>query len=395
MPTDLSTVGLVGQQAFYDRMNTAAQTKQYESTANTQNFALEKAQKLQALGEQAGQKLQSILRGDRQPGVDPEEIADTMVSESDQLRMVGSMFITGGAPEEGSDFLTAASEIDGRASTIERNYEMNAKSRLERIKLGADAVGRYLGTAKSQEEYDLGIQTLRDTGALEPEFIEQLAQQPWSEDWSASLAETSTSTYERERLRDADEREERLQRQAKVRNAQAEARIKLMAARNKETKEYHAARLKAAGGKGGAAGVPKDNEVKSTEAYLMSTVFKGVDTKNRYNQSVVDVATQYIAAEALADSSRPGGPDWNTAVARATERAKAEGYFDTRTLEDNFWTEDKTGPDFKATLPMPTGETEEEIAEQLEAGQYYNTSRGRALWTGSEFKAVERKSKKK
>lgn len=385
MPVDLSKIGLEGLESYQSRMESASRTTYNEALANKTNVEVAAAERQQALADEASAALNDIAMGKkRTSGVDPGSV-ETM-SGADVLETTAQVFARGGAPETAMEMFSKAAEIRKKENDIDNDKVLAEQRRLENIIKGADVVGRYLGKARNQSEWNFGIKKLQEQGIMEPELIQQLAQMPFDEDVAAYFADQAISNSDQAKL-DMDKlTQDRLQRQGDIEATQAQQRITLQAARDAETRRHNLQIEKASGNKSGGAAAPNKAEVDSAGAALRSAgVFKGLVAGEEGED--FNTAADYIASNAKALIQTNKSLDWQTAVQRSILMAQTQGMFSTTEGEGKllgiFGSETPPKAKFEGPLPMPKTKAE------MQPGKIYITSRGRAKWNGSVFEPVE------
>jgi len=391
MPVDLSMIGLDGQKAYYDRMESAARTRSYDVSSQKTAQDLEQAQRLQALSDQASAALSSI--GNReQTGVtgDPAQAAANMTSYADPMEVVADIYMKGGAPKEGMDILSKAATIRKQEDEM-RTAEVNRnKTRLETIQKGAVIVGQKLGKARNQSEWEQGLVEVEQAGIIEPHLMAQLKGMAYDPDVASYFFDQSITAAEQARMDLQAQGQDDANRRANLSASQRQQLIRLAEVRAEDARRYHDAALKA-GGKSSAIPAPNSDAVKVSKHALMNGPFKGADLKgtalNDFNAAV-----DYVAGQAQQLVRENKAMDFTTAVNQAVIRAEASGAFTTIPGREGLWgigaTPDKkefsaAGLKPETAIPLPPGiKSAADAAKTLKKGKYYNTSRGPAKWNG-------------
>jgi hypothetical protein len=398
MPVDISMAGLQGQQAYYDRMQTAAQTRVLNSNADATDAENAHAEKLNQLNELAGKRMQDILlRRKGSTGISGEDIAANMDSLAAPIRGVADIYLQGGAIQTATDMLKTASEIEKRESDIDAEQYTTQQKRLDNIVKGADVVSRWIGDAQTEDEWRLGLREIENSikggvFTMEPELFDQLKAMPFSPEAAAFFRDRAISASDKARLDLSVIGEERLTRNAAIEQSQAAARISLQAARDAEARRHNAAQEKASGGKYSSSLPPNGDQLRSVKATLLNTIFKGteVDTKTDLD---FNAAVEYVGSQALTMVRGNKAIDWNTAVNRATLQAEQAGMFGKDEGSNPLLRAMGVGSPEKKTfsaagktpdtpLPLPK-------KQQLVKGQFYITAKGIAQWNGSSFESVD------
>ena len=391
---DLSTIGLDGQQAFYTRMQTAAQAETMHAAAQKNQFDLEQDQRMQALADEAAAKLQSIAHrtDDGSGDLIQDDGTDNQASVLDQL---GKMYIAGGAPKAGMDFIKGAQDIRDKQSQIEnRTAEMEQK-RIENIQKGAQIAGTKLGKARNQSEWEQGLREVEAAGVIEPHLMDQLKQMPYDPDVAQYFYDQAISASDQARLDLEKLTQERLARQNATTNERAERQLQLSKTREENLERHRRVLEKASGAKGGA--VPAKKELlNSAKLVLQQSVFKGADVSDPEKLANFNAAADYISSQAQQILKNNKAIDSNTALQQAVIQAKQAGAFSVTPGEPGWFTKDGIGStpgvtEFKAdglqketAIPLPPGiRNAKEAASKLQKGKWYNTTRGPAKWNGS------------
>lgn len=384
---DLANIGLEGQQAFYTRMQTAAQAETMHAAAQKSAFDLEQEQRMQALSDEAASKLQSIMT--RQDDGSSNLLQDPGDDQAGVLDQLGKLFIAGGAPKAGMDFLKGASDIRGKQSEIENRTSEMEQRRLLNIQKGAEIAGQKLGKARNQAEWDQGLREVEDAGIIEPHLMAQLKQMPYDPDVAAYFFDQAVKAGDQAKLDLQRQTQSRLANDSKIRNEQAERRIQIQQARAREQDRHDKVMEKNAGSKGNA--LPGGKELSKTASLVLKNdpIFKDVDT----NTDNFKLASDYIASQTRQILKSNKAIDMNTAANQALIQAKASGAFSTTPGEEGFLglgSKPKTttfradGLQRETARPLPPGiKSAEQAKSQLKKGQWYLTTRGPAQWNGS------------
>lgn len=384
---DLSNIGLEGQQAYYNRMATAAQTRVMQANADQQELENQKTQKMNELNDLASQKLQSILHRQPQPAVDPEAAAERMTSLAEPMEAVADVYMRGGGIETAMDLLKQASEVRKRENDMENDDVTAQQNKLENIIKGAEIVSRWLGGAKTQDEWNLGMQEIQrslDDGVfvMDPELFEQLKSQPFDPDAAAFFRDRAISAADQARLELQRADDDRQERQNAATNADRAVRVQMQRARDAEVRRHNAVTEKASGSNGSTI-TPTEVEIKQARGALINSVYKGLNTKD--NADVAE-ASNYVASLAKSIVKDNKGLTWDQAVQQAILRGQQAGVFG-REVTDNVSTflgmetgrkpakRDpkfaRTGKTADAPMRLPITAAGKIDPSKLEAGKYY------------------------
>lgn len=386
MPVDLSRVGLEGLESYSTRQYQEASSKHLSALADQQQYETQKAQRLQELDEQASQMLTSVAQrkntGNIMDGVEEDE------SSAAPLERIAEIYLKGGAPEQGMEYLSKASNIRKQESDIESEEVNRRQNRLETILKGADIVGRVLGGAQNEDEWAQGLKEVEEAGVIEPELMEKLKNQPFDPDVAAYFKDRAISAAQQATLDMQMNNFDQRERFNAIRAAQAERRAAATAARVKEQKRHNLAMEKNAGGNG-AASAPSAPELASVHTALKNSIYKGVATDDN---EAFNSAAQFVAAKAKELVKQNKALDWDTAVQQATMIAQNSGAFTVDEGDEGFLGMGKrpksvdfqrSGKTLDMAIPLPSNKS------QLSKGKYYITARGRAKWNGTAFEAAE------
>lgn len=387
MPVDLSKIGLEGQESFYRRMNSAAQSKIMAANADAQALENEHTRKINELNTVAQGKLSSIMNREPQPMEDPEEFASRMDSLSSPLKMVGEVFMQGGATEEAMEFFKAASEIDKRESDIQNDVAKDQQNRLENIIKGADVVGRFLGTAKNEDEWQFGLDQIEkamEDGVfvMDPEHFEQIRQLPFTPDGAAFFKERAMSAAQQANVELREITNDRLERIHQLNSEYKERSTRLSEQRLAEQKRHNRAMEKNSGTKPVTA--PNKDQLKAARVALEAKF--GADGDLDKNTVQFQAATNYVASQAMQIVRENKAIDYDTALRQAMMRAERSGIL---SRNAKLWRDDElifaSGKLPESAAPIPVKKDGTPDRGKLKKDHYYITSRGSAKWDGSQF----------
>lgn len=405
MPIDISLIGLQGQQAFADRMNTLAQASVNQANAQAQQLANDENARIASLNDEATKRVSEVLaNGQPSSSINPSDIAAHMTSLADPIRAAADVYYRGGAVGRAIELSKAAADIEAKESNINKDQYDIQQTRLENIAKGAQIVAQEIGNAQNESEWKIGLRNLRkavDNGVfvLEPEFLDQLEQMPYDPNAAAFFRDKAISAGDSARLELQRVDDQRQAEVARVTAAQAAARIAISKATLDESARHHAVMEKSAGDRGTTTvGPPNEAAMKSVMANLRNTVFKGADVKK--DDPTLMAAADYIASAATQMIRDNRGLDWNTAVNRAIIQGQTNGALGTipGTKGTWPWSDDEPAkPKFDAqglkpdTAINPPVDSSGKIAlGKLVKGRYYrNPSGDVAKFDGKNFIPVK------
>lgn len=402
---DLSEVGLTGQQAFYTRMNTAAQTRSLDASADKQNLENQQTEAMMKLNELAAGKLQSVLGGEKTSGIDPNALAEKMNSLADPLEAAAKVYATSGAGvATAMELFKQAAEVRKKEQEIDSAAITDMQNNLENMQKGFQVFRDTMGVAQNAEEWEFGKQQLlqaMQAGAFRSDdvTIAKIMEQPWSPEARDYFNERTISAADQARLDFQRKQEARLREKALADTAQAQVRIDLQRARDAQQVRYQEHLMKVAG-KGGGPATPNGSEIEQARDALANTVFKGVTIKTADGKErlrAFDDAANYVASLAKIIVKENQALSWDQAVQQAILRGQDAGVFtvDGATPADEGWLFglgskpatpgkakfERTGKTPDAALAMPASRS------AMKKGTYYMTAQGVAKWNGSAFEA--------
>lgn len=395
MAVDLSMIGLEGQKAYYDRMESAARTQSLQVHAAAEQQTVQDNARMQQLSDQASAALQNI--GNRNTpaatsGSDASDAADNMQSYADPIDTVADIFMKGGAPQEGIKLMRQASDIRKQESDMQNDVITRRKNRLETIQTGAVVVGEKLGKAKNQAEWEQGLREVEQAGIIEPHLMSQLKTMPYDPDVAAYFYDQAISASEQAKLDLQANGQQAVDNRAAVTASQAAQRLRIEQSRDAETRRHNSI-IEKAGGKSASLPAPNSDLMKVAKHALLNGPFKGADVSGTAG-SDFNAAADFVAGQAQQLVKDNKALDMPTAVNQAVMRAQASGAFVTTPGSDGIplvgWGAKPDKVEFKAeglkpetALSLPPGiKSAKDAAKALKVGKYYQTARGPAKWNG-------------
>jgi hypothetical protein len=391
MPVDLSKVGLEGIESYYSQMESAARTRKLDSSTQAEQAEIEQAERMQQLGEEAARALDDVANRRKTPADDAEAAGEDMESLADPLEIMGRTFARGGAVKQAAEFLSKASEIRKRESDIKDGEVTRQQNRLENIIKGADIVGRKLGGAQNDDEWNQGLKEVEAAGVIEPHLMEQLKSVGYDPDTAAYFRDQAVSAAQKATLDMQQQGLEQRDRHYTVSARNAAARLELAQRAQRELEKHRAAQEKAAGNKAPGSIVPTAQDIKSAETVLRGSAFQSVDLADAQNKADLASASQYVASQAKALLRNNKALDWETALQQAAITAQQSGIFKTTPGTDGIFgtgiLADKKRVEVVTPAPLPVKNKKVDTT-QLKKGTIYMTARGRARWNGTAFETV-------
>jgi len=388
MPVDLSTVGLVGQEAYDNHRLAQEQTRVQQMAALAKQQELEDAQRQQALEQGAASIFANVAKGDSTPNA--QDGGDESISE--KMRKAALYMFQGGADQRGLDFIKAANETAKQEQDITDSQVGNEKKRLESQLMTADLVYRQLGTARNQSEYEAAMDNLMNSPALSPEEKNHLRQLPDQFDPNVTkfLADQAISAKDAAQMQLKEQDQALRNKSINNTNVYRANRLAIDQAKLKEKQRQND--LKQRTGKSAAA--PSKNELTSVETAVTNQIFDGrTPGKDDPDYVAFTSGSQAIASRAKAILASTQGIDWQTAVSRAILESQSSGDWQTGS-SSSFFGLGPSEPDPSKTkfndrgktpdtaLVAPLDEDGKVKTSAFQVGRYYITPKGRLKWTG-------------
>ena len=400
---DMSMIGLRGQQAFAERMQTLGQAKNAEATAkvnevNAQTgiFELAQAERMADLDARAAASLQALAAGERPAGSGVELDPSSAASPHEHL---GRFYLQAGAVERGTALLNDAHKIRKEEADMENDKWLAQERRLSNIQKGAEIVSQNLGIARNESEWQLGLRRVRDAVdqglfVMEPELLQQLEDMPYDPEAAAYFNQAAIDAKGRADLELRQESEARQAAVADAQLAQGATRVQIAAARLEEARKHNANMEKVAG-----RGTTANTEVTATArdamaarliAGPMAQIVDPITGKlvDRNSSIVQDMAIR-LEEDARILLNRVPGLTMDQARERAVQQAIqageiVEGKPDTSSIpfRDNSTPGSvKRNPARDSNLPKPIPGS----ANDLVVGELYMTADGPGTWDGDGF----------
>lgn len=383
MPVDLSMVGLDGIAAGQKTLDQIEGRKVSALLRQEKEMELQQGQREIDLQDQAARSLNDISQGNAPNSTNLFGKIDSK-SASAPLFVMADTFMKGGLPVQAEKYLNSAMDIRKQESDIAKDKVTTANNKLEGIVKTANAVSQTIGVAKNESEWRFGLKTLRQSEALEPEILDKLEAMDYDADVVNYINEQALTAYQRATL-DMQASNMKAAQQAKKEGFEI-ARIGL--GYQAERLEIQRSAEARAAKVGLSSTVPNNNELAGAEAAVKNYVFKGTVPKSQ--EAAYKQGAQAIAARAKEMVVQDKSLNWNTAVNRAVIESQVNGDWET-TTEENWFSPDETtvtygkGKTPDTALPLPVKPS----VSNMKKGKYYITNKGKALWNGSAFEAVE------
>lgn len=374
---DLSMIGIEAQQAYATKLATLAQGKHSEALAKEKDLENQETEQLNALNEQLSQKLRDRAAGKRDPSESPMGSTDaqSLASLAEVPEQVGEFYSLNGFPGKGAEYFKDAATIRKQEADIESGKITDRTHQLDNIIKLADVTSRFLGTARSQEEYTAGLDEIEKMGIAPPETIAQLRNSPWTQDVSAILNEHAMSAKDRATLELNQQTQESLETNRARLAANAERRTTLAIEAQRQAERERAAKRKAEGTK--AIEVqPKDVEM---AGHALDKVFG--------EAGVPEDASDYIAGQArkIITRDQTGTLTMPVAIQRAIAQARMDGIITTDKDEGVSFMGTTWGASEETKFNLEPGSTPElaiplpSNPKEIKAGMHYITPSGIVL----------------
>lgn len=318
---DLSRIGLEGidsaHRVFASQAATAASN---QSTLASQQKAQQEAEdreKMDRLSNEAVASIDGILKGKR-PSVsgDPD---DEIGSLAEPLEVFGDVFIRGGAPVQGMEFLSQASQIRKREDDMKTAELTRREKDLDNMKKAADLVSRTVGTAATEGEWNQGWQAVRESGLVPDNILEMFEGMGYSPDAVALVNEQALSAKDRADLDRLAVTAQRQQQDSESLRSYRERMLRISQGRLDEQKKA----AERVGREGKSATAPSPADIASVTGALINQVFDGKDP-GKYDPGIM-AGSAAVASRAKQMVTDNKALDWDTAVQRAIEESKAAG----------------------------------------------------------------------
>lgn len=397
MPVDLSRIGLEGIETGQRTLNSIEARKASELGRQTDAFALQQAQKDQALDDLAGQMLSqggtdgaSLFRGSAADGADaPRSAVPELLSQ---------MYFKSGATKRGLEMLESAVKIDKAEDEMKSAEFTRAKTSLENLKNTAQIMGNLFNNVEDQNSWDYVIAEIKQNpglvSTLGEDNVAALEQMGYKEGVPEFFADRAMSVYQQATLDSTAQYRERTLENANQRLRNAERLTSLAEQRHAEVVRQNKLKgTKAKDGKSSSA--PSANDVKTVTASINNLLFSdkvGGNTEERAQlKNLVSSAAPVIAARAKELVTVDKSLSWQQAVDRAVFESKANGEW--AVVEDESFFGKLLGREGSPTFSQKSKEAPQPLPPdpaKYKKGQVYERADGvRARWNGELFETVE------
>lgn len=380
MATNQIGYGIAGDQAFQ-------QSQLNDQAIQMNSLALGKAQRQdeidqqdQALDQQARQIMSNISMG--QGGTVSPSAGNSADSMQSAFMQTASKLMQLGAPKMAMEYYKSGATIGKDEQDIASAKIKDQQSAAETLLNQSDMLGRTLGSATSQEEWNQGLQQLASSGAFTPEQLATFQKIPYHPAAVQHLADSAMSVKDKAQMNLLAGNQELTQQRDAIDAQYKATSLALDRARLEETKRKNTLDEKT----GEAATAPTGPQIKSVKAAIINQIFDGQEPPE---DSALDAGAQDIASRAQSLVQGNKGLTWQTAVNRAVTESNNSGDWDIH--KDNWFNDDVSGVNFNGmgkdpdnALPLPTDGNKID-ASSLKKGRWYITVQGRGQWDGQNF----------
>lgn len=381
MPDNQIGFGIAGDQAYQQSQLNDQQMQMNSLSISQAQRADQQQQEDQQLDQQARQIMSKISLG--QPTstgqAGGQNTADNMQSAFTQT---AQKLMNLGAPKMAMEYYKNGAIIgkDEQALTSSKIKDQNTAA--ETLLKQSDMLGRTLGSAQNQDEWNQGLQQLQNSGAFTPEQLQTFQKIPYHPAAVQHLADASISVKDKAQMTLLAGNQQLTQQRDAIDAQYKATRLSLQRAQLDEAKR----KTDLAEKTGKAATAPTGPQVKSVQAAIVNQIFDG---KPPTDTDALEAGAQDIASRAQTLVQQNKGLTWQTAVNRAVAESNNAGDWDIHKGGMMPWDNDSTkfngmGKTPDDALPLPTDGNKVD-ASSLKKGRWYITTQGRGQWDGTNF----------
>lgn len=379
MPNQIG-FGIAGDQAYQQSKLNDQQMQMNSLAINKQEMENQQAQADQALDQKARKIVSDISLGQSLGTNNTPNTADSMQSA---FLQTANKLMQLGAPKMAMQYYKSGATIGKDESDLEKNKVDQQKGAAEILLKQSDILGRTLGNAHSQEEWDQAQQQLVQSGAFSPEQLATFQKIPYHPAAVQHLADSSISVKDKAQM-DLLASGQQLTKNRDAVNAQYKAtNLALSRARLEEDKRKNQLAEKT----GKAATAPSGPQIKSVKAAIINQVFDG---ETPTDDDALEAGAQDIASRAQVLVQGNKGLIWQTAVNRAVAESNNAGDWDIhKSAKFNPFDDDSVkfngmGKTIDDAMVTPTDNGKVNVSD-LKKGRWYITPKGRGQWDGKTF----------
>ena len=381
MATNQIGYGIAGDQAFQ-------QSQLNDQAIQMNSLALGKAQRQdeidqqdQALDQQARQIMSNISMGQGGSAAQPtDNTADSMQSA---FMQTASKLMQLGAPKMAMEYYKSGATIGKDEQTLASAKIKDQQSAAETLLKQSDMLGRTLGSATSQEEWNQAQQQLANSGAFTPEQLATFQKIPFHPAAAQHIADSALSVKDRAQMNLLAGNQQLTQQRDAVDAQYKATNLALQRARLEETKRKNSIDEKT----GKAATAPTGPQIKSVKSAIVNQIFDG---KPPADDDALEAGAQDIASRAQSLVQGNKGLTWQTAVNRAVTESNSSGDWDVHKgarynpFDDDSIKFNGMGKTIEDALPLPVTDNKVDPSA-LKKGRWYITVQGRGQWDGQNF----------
>lgn len=375
--------GISGDQAYQQsELNDQQMAMNNISIGNAQE-AQAKQQADDALDQQARQMMSKIALGQPVPAADTDGSNNTATSMGSAFMQVAQKMQQLGAPDLAMKYYKSAATIGKNESDLQTQQAKSQQTAAETLLKQSDILGRTLGSATSQDEWNQGMQQLQNSGAFTPQQLQTFQQIPYHPASAQHIADSAISVKDKAQLSMTQAGQQLTQNRDAMNANYKQASLEIQRQRVDDAERVRATNVKT----GKAATAPTGPQVNSVQAAIVNQIFQGQAPadKDALKAGAEDIASR---AQVLVQGNK--GLDWQTAVNRAVSESQNAGDWDIHkgswynpSDDDSvkFNGQGKT-PDDALALPVTDNKVD---PSSLKKGRWYITVKGRGQWDGTNF----------
>lgn len=382
MPNNQVGFGIAGDQAFQQSQLNDQQMQMNSLLINKQQASNQQEEADQALDQQARQIISKISLGQGgMASADPN--ANTADSMHGAFLQTASKLMQLGAPKMAMEYYKNGAAIGKDEQALASSKIKDQQSAAETLLKQSDMLGRTLGSATNQQEWNQGLQQLSDSGAFTPQQLQTFQNIPYHPAAVQHLADSSMSVKDKAQMTLLAGNQQLTQQRDSIDFQNKAARLTLERARLDETVRKNNLDEKT----GKAATAPTGPQINSVKSAIVNQIFDG---KAPVDDTALEAGAQDIASRAQTLVQGNKGLTWQTAVNRAVAESNNAGDWDIhKSSRFNPFDEDSTkfngmGKTPDDALPLPV-DGKKVDASALKKGRWYITVQGRGQWDGESF----------
>lgn len=382
MPTNQVGFGIAGDQAFQQSQLNDQAIKMNSLLLDKQQNANDQEAADQQLEQQARQTMSQISLG---KGSIPTADGSNNTADSMQgaFMQTAQKLMQLGAPKMAMEYYKNAATIGKNEQDIATSKVKQQESAAETLLKQSDMIGRTLGSATNQEEWNQGLKQLQESGAFNPEQLQTFQNIPYHPAAVQHMADSAMSVKDKAQMTLLSGNQQLTQQRDAVDAQYKATSLALNRAKLEETVRKNNLDEKT----GKAATAPTGPQIKSVQSAIVNQIFDG---KPPADTDALEAGAQDIASRAQTLVQGNKGLSWQTAVNRAVAESNNAGDWD---IHKGTWYNPhdddsvkfngmgKTAEDAMA-LPVTDNKID---PSALKKGRWYITVQGRGQWDGTNF----------